>query len=71
MTRDGELIGALGPGDHFGEAALLHHAPRNATVTAHTPVRAFRLSREAFDSLIAGAFERKLLLPPADRDMEH
>jgi putative peptide zinc metalloprotease protein len=71
VIRDGELIGTLGAGDHFGEAALLHHAPRNATVTAHTPVRAFRLSREAFDSLIAGAFERKLLLPPADRDMEH
>jgi CRP-like cAMP-binding protein/Zn-dependent protease len=71
VIRDGRRIATLGPGDHFGEAALLHHEPRNATVTAHTPVRAFRLSREAFDALIAGAFERKLLLPPADRDMEH
>lgn len=71
VIRDGEAVATLGPGDHFGETALLDDAPRNATVTAHTPLRAFRLSREGFESLIAGAFRRKLLLPPSDRDMEH
>jgi CRP-like cAMP-binding protein len=71
VFRDGEPIASLGPGDHFGETALLDDAPRNATVTAHTPLRAFRLSRDGFESLIAGAFRRKLLLPPSDRDMEH
>ncbi len=71
VLRDGEPIATLGPGDHFGETALLDDAPRNATVTAHTPLRAFRLSREGFESLIAGAFRRKVLLPPSDRDMEH
>lgn len=71
VRRDGETIATLGPGDHFGETSLLDDAPRNATVTAHTPLRAFRLSREGFESLIAGAFRRKLLLPPSDRDMEH
>ena len=71
VLRDGEPIATLGPGDHFGETALLDDAPRNATVTAHTPLRAFRLSREGFESLIAGAFRRRVLLPPSDRDMEH
>lgn len=71
VFRDGEQIATLGPGDHFGETALLDDAPRNATVTAHTPLRAFRLSRDGFESLIAGAFRRKLLLPPTGRDMEH
>jgi putative peptide zinc metalloprotease protein len=71
VVRDGEPIATLGPGDYFGETALLDDAPRNATVTAHTPLRAFRLSREGFESLIAGAFRRKLILPPSDRDMEH
>jgi putative peptide zinc metalloprotease protein len=71
VVRDDERIADLGPGDHFGEAALLNDAPRNATVAAHTPLRAFRLTREGFDELIAGAFRRKVVLPPADRDMEH
>ena len=71
VTRDGRVIATLGPGDHFGETALLDDAPRNATVTARTPMRAFRLSRSGFESLIAGAFRRKLLVPPSDRHMEH
>ncbi len=71
VLRDGRTIATLEAGDHFGETALLNDAPRNATVTAHTPLRAFRLSRDGFESLIAGAFQRKLLLPPSDRDMEH
>ncbi len=71
VIRDGTHVAALGPGDYFGETALLNDAPRNATVMAHTAVRAFRLTREGFDALIAGAFRREILLPPTDRDMEH
>ena len=35
--------------------------PRTATVVARTPVRAFRLDREGFDRLVAGAFGRGTL----------
>jgi putative peptide zinc metalloprotease protein len=71
VVRDGEPVAQLGPGDHFGETALLTDEPRNATVVAHTPVRAFRLSREGFDNVIAEAFHRRQLLPPTDQTWEH
>jgi hypothetical protein len=43
----------LGPGDHFGEMALLGKAPRNATVRAVTEVRVFRMTAEKFGALYA------------------
>lgn len=55
---DGHRVRDLGPGDHFGELALLNDAPRSASVTARTPMRAFRLDREGFDAVIAHGFRR-------------
>jgi CRP-like cAMP-binding protein len=53
VTKDGEEIRRLGPGDFFGEIALIWDSPRRtATVTATTPVRFFVLTRQAFRSLI-------------------
>ena len=39
VTFDGKEIGRLGPGDHFGELALISERARAATVTADGPLR--------------------------------
>lgn len=53
VTKDGTEIRTLGPGDFFGEIALLEDTPRTATVIAKTPLRFFVLTRQAFRSLLA------------------
>ena len=40
VRRNEELIGSLGPGDFFGEMALLAGSRRTATVRARGPVQA-------------------------------
>ena len=42
----------LGPGDGFGEVALVEDAPRSATVRASTPLEAWRLDRSVFLALL-------------------
>jgi CRP/FNR family cyclic AMP-dependent transcriptional regulator len=44
VTRGGELVADLGPGDFFGEMGLLERTLRNATVTAKSPVRLITLT---------------------------
>ena len=52
VTKDGESIRTLGPGDFFGEVALVEHVSRTATVTARTPLRFFVLTSQAFLGLL-------------------
>ena len=39
VIRNGKRVRELVPGEFFGELALLHGAPRSATVTARTDMR--------------------------------
>jgi CRP/FNR family cyclic AMP-dependent transcriptional regulator len=43
VTRDGEQIAALGPGDVFGEAGMLDDEMRSATVTATSRMKLISL----------------------------
>ncbi len=44
VTRGGEHVADLGPGDFFGEMGLLERTLRNASVTAKTPIRLVTLT---------------------------
>jgi CRP-like cAMP-binding protein len=44
----GETVGSLGPGDTFGEIALLVTGRRTATVVARTPMRVLSLFEQEF-----------------------
>src|SRR5258708_33137555 len=50
--REPKLVTTLGPGDFFGETALLYGRRRSATVEAASEVELLRLSKEAFDRLL-------------------
>jgi CRP-like cAMP-binding protein len=50
--EEGKRAVKLGPGDFFGELAMLDAAPRNATVEADEHVLAMRLGRCAFTKVL-------------------
>jgi CRP-like cAMP-binding protein len=48
VIKDGSRIARLGPGDLFGELAILDPGPRSATVRTITEVVAIRVQRDQF-----------------------
>jgi CRP/FNR family cyclic AMP-dependent transcriptional regulator len=69
VTRDGSTVATLGPGDYFGELALLHHAPRNATVTAEEDMSLLVIGQREFSGVLdeVPGLTHKLLIQMAGR----
>ena len=52
VTVDGDPVRTIGPGDYFGEIALLTGSDRTATVTAQTDMLCFGLTTWDFKPLV-------------------
>jgi signal transduction histidine kinase len=51
-NNEARLLQTLGPGDFFGEMALIHNAPRAASVTAKSALTTLELDKPAFDRVV-------------------
>ena len=71
VSQRGKQIRTLERGSYFGEIGLLRSAPRSATVTAITPIRAFALDREGFEQIVAEAFRKGHLKLTVERMGHH
>ncbi len=52
VRRGARKLADLGPGDWFGEIAILTYKPRTATVTATSPVRLLVISDRTFRRVV-------------------
>ena len=68
-TLSGGTSSEMGPGEIFGEMALLHQAPRSATVAAETDMRLLVLNAREFWALMEDvpSVARKVMAAIAER----
>lgn len=52
VTRGGEKVTDIGPGEVVGEMSLINHAPRSATVTATSDCTALVMDSREFSSIL-------------------
>ena len=73
VSMHGKKVATLGSGAFFGDLALLDKAPRNATVTAVTPMELMVLGQREFAAMIdeVPGFAHKLLSGLAHRLREY
>ena len=69
VKRGGRKVAALGPGNYFGELALLDRGPRSATIVADGDVKLAVLGQREFMGLLdqVPALSHKLLVSMAAR----
>jgi len=69
LTIDGKVLEVLGPGEPFGEMALIDQAPRTATAIAKTPCKLAVISEKRFLFLVQQTphFALQIMKVMADR----
>ena len=69
ISQGGVEVATVGAGAVFGEMALIERVPRNATVTATTPMRVLVIGQREFSGLLDEApdFRNSILSALADR----
>ena len=69
VSVQGEERRTFGPGDYFGEIALIDDGPRTATITAKTPLKCYGITSWEFRPLVEqnAALAWKMLKMMAER----
>lgn len=69
VVRNGRKAAELGPGQYFGELALLDRLPRSATVKAATDLELLAIEQRDFNAMLkeSPSLVRKLLVATASR----
>ena len=69
VTANGHVVNSLGPGQHFGEYAVIDRQPRSASVVATTEVSAYSLASMTLRPLLKAEPELsyRLLLNVCER----